>query len=146
MAQFIDPFPGNVPDRKLTPRELTRAIRQALAAEEEATHLYEAIADATDNPQVAKLMQEVADEERVHKGEFQEALRQLLPDERRLMREGRSEAAEIFNKEKRSAYDDARRFAALVKQAVVHRRGGWLLSPVEASRMTKRIASLRSLG
>jgi hypothetical protein len=28
MAEFINPFPGVVPDRKLTLRELTRAIRQ----------------------------------------------------------------------------------------------------------------------
>ena len=46
MAEFADPFPGVIPDRKLNARELARAIRMALAAEEEAIHMYEAMADA----------------------------------------------------------------------------------------------------
>ena len=33
MAEFINPFSGMAPDRKLTNRELARAIRLALAAE-----------------------------------------------------------------------------------------------------------------
>jgi rubrerythrin len=102
MAQFINPFPGNVPDRLLSARELTRAIRQALAAEEEAVHLYEAIADATDDERIKKLMQSVADEERVHAGEFHAALERLLPDEVELMTKGRKETAEFFEEKKAS--------------------------------------------
>ena len=49
MAEFVHPFSGMVPSRKLSDRELTRAIRMALAAEEEAVHMYEAMADASDN-------------------------------------------------------------------------------------------------
>jgi hypothetical protein len=45
MPEFLNPFNGVIPDRTLSSRELTRAIRLALAAEEEAVHLYEAIAD-----------------------------------------------------------------------------------------------------
>jgi rubrerythrin len=100
MAEFINPFSGMVPNRKLNDRELARAVRLALAAEEEAVHLYEALADATDNPLAAKVLQDVADEERVHAGEFQELLRTLLPDEQRLLQEGADEVRELASEEK----------------------------------------------
>jgi len=98
MAEFINPFPGLVPDRRLTLRELTRAIRMALSAEEEAVHLYEAIADATDHPLAKEVLQDVADEERVHAGEFQRLLNILLPDEEGLLRDGAEEVDEMAGK------------------------------------------------
>ena len=95
MAEFINPFVGMAPDRKLTDRELARAIRLALAAEEEAIHLYEALADAAADPLAAKVLQDIADEESVHAGEFQELLRRLLPEEPRRMEEGAQEVREL---------------------------------------------------
>ena len=95
MAEFINPFSGMVPDRKLTERELARAIRLALAAEEEAVHLYEALADASDNPLAARVLQDVADEEKVHAGEFQELIRILLPNEQQLLKKGTEEVQEM---------------------------------------------------
>ena len=95
MAEFINPFSGMVPDRKLTDRELARAIRLALAAEEEAVHLYEALADASDNPLAARVLQDVADEEKVHAGEFQELIRILLPNEQQLLKKGTDEVQEM---------------------------------------------------
>ena len=47
MPEFMNPFPGMTPGRKMKDRELARAIRLSLAAEQEAIHLYEALADAT---------------------------------------------------------------------------------------------------
>jgi rubrerythrin len=91
MAQFIDPFVAVVPDRKLTLRELTHGIRMALAAEEEATHLYEALADATDEPLARKVLLDIANEERVHVGEFQRLLNILLPDEEGFLERGAGE-------------------------------------------------------
>jgi len=91
MAQFINPFPGLTPDKKLDERELARAVRQALAAEEEAVHFYEAVADATDNELVKEVMQEVADEEKVHVGEFQRVLEIMEKDEKKFMEEGFAE-------------------------------------------------------
>jgi rubrerythrin len=70
MGAFADPFYGNVPDRKMTVTELVRALRLNVAAEEEAAALYEAHADATDNPVARKVLLDVANEERVHVGEF----------------------------------------------------------------------------
>ncbi len=41
MPEFVNPFSGVVPDRKMTKQELIRAIRLNLAAEHEAIHLYD---------------------------------------------------------------------------------------------------------
>lgn len=95
MPDFVNPFAGVTPERKMTKREVTRAIRLSLAAEEEATHLYEAIADATDDPLVRKVMQDIANEERVHVGEFQHLLRKLLPDEEGFLQDGATEVNEM---------------------------------------------------
>ena len=99
MAEFVNPFSGMAPDRKLTDRELARAIRMALAAEEEAIHLYEALADAAADPLAAKVLQDIADEESVHAGEFQELLRILLPDEQQLLQKGSDEVKELAGEE-----------------------------------------------
>lgn len=77
MPQFISPFVGMVPDRKMTRAELVRAIRQNVAAEHEATHLYTAIADATDNQVAQKVLREVANDERVHIGNFTRLIEML---------------------------------------------------------------------
>mgnify|MGYP006300220079 CR=1 FL=1 len=95
MPDFLDPFAGVTPDRKLTFRELTRAGRLSISAEEEAIHLYEALADATDNPLAKEVMQDIANEERVHVGEFQRLLIILLPDEDGYRAEGREEVDEM---------------------------------------------------
>lgn len=99
MPEFVNPFPGKVPDRKLTIRELVRSIRLSVAAEEEATHLYTAVADATDNALAKKVLEDIADEERVHVGEFQRLLQLLTGDEDKWLADGAGEvdvmAAEV---------------------------------------------------
>ncbi|MDR0308055.1 MAG: hypothetical protein LBI42_14615 [Chitinispirillales bacterium] len=95
MPEFVNPFSGVLSGKKLTDRELTRALRLALASEEEATHLYEALADATDNKLAKTVLQDIADEERVHKGEFQKLLELLLPDEQKHMAAGAAEVEEM---------------------------------------------------
>ncbi len=95
MPEFVNPFVGIVPGRKLTLRELTRALRLSLSAEEEAVHIYESIADATDNELARSVLQDIANEERVHKGEFQRLISLLLPDEDQLMEEGAAEVDEM---------------------------------------------------
>lgn len=91
MAEFASPFSGVVPGRAIAPRELTRGLRMMLAAEQEAVHLYEALADATDHALAKAVLQDIADEERVHAGEFQRLLSILLPDEDARLREGADE-------------------------------------------------------
>ena len=95
MAAFLDPFSGLTPDRKLTEREVTRAIRLALSSEEEAVHLYESLADATEHPLAKAVLQDIANEERVHAGEFLRLLSILGKDEDGYLQEGRSEVDDL---------------------------------------------------
>ena len=91
MPAFADPFVGNVPARKMTIAELVRAIRLDLAAEEEAIHQYLAQADATEHPLAAKVLADVANEERTHAGEFLRLLQILTGDEDKWLAEGAGE-------------------------------------------------------
>ncbi len=95
MPEFIDPFKVMTPERKMSNRELARALRVSLAAELEAIHLYEAYADATTNELARKVLQDVADEERVHAGEFQRVINILLKDEEAFLAEGAEEVDEM---------------------------------------------------
>ncbi|MBN2538402.1 Rubrerythrin, partial [candidate division WOR-3 bacterium] len=95
MPEFLNPFSGTVPGRKLTKEELVRAIRLNIAAEEEAIHLYMAHADATDNELARKVLIDVADEERVHVGEFQRLLQIITGDEDKWLEDGRREVDEM---------------------------------------------------
>ena len=90
MPEFLNPFSGVVP-RKLTDSELARALRQNIAAEEEAVHLYQPHADATDNELARHVLMDIANEERVHIGEFQRLLGILLGDEDALLAKGAAE-------------------------------------------------------
>ena len=76
---------------KFTDRELTRAIRDAIIAEEGAIKQYETVVDATDDEKVKKTLQSIADEERQHIGELQELLKGLLSDEQKLLDDGAKE-------------------------------------------------------
>jgi len=98
MPEFVNPFTGVTPGRKLTKRELTRAIRMALAAEEEAVHQYQAVADATDDALAKAVLDDIADEERVHAGEFQRLLTLLLPDEEAWFAKGAAEVNDMVVK------------------------------------------------
>ncbi len=98
MPDFGSPFAGLAGDRKMTHEELVRAVRFAVAAEYEAVQLYLQIAEATDNGLAQAVMKEVADEERVHAGEFLKLLYHLAPDEEKFYAEGAEEVAEIMEK------------------------------------------------
>jgi rubrerythrin len=95
MPEFVHPFSGKVPDHKLTLGELIRAIRLNVAAEHEAIHLYMAHAEATDHPLAKKVLIDIANEERVHVGEFERLLEILTGDEERWVAEGREEVDEM---------------------------------------------------
>lgn len=95
MPEFVNPFSGKVPDRKLTSGELIRAIRLNIAAEEEAIHLYMAHAEATDHPLAKKVFIDIANEERVHVGEFSRLLQILTGDEDKWLAQGVHEVDEM---------------------------------------------------
>lgn len=95
MPEFVNPFSGMGPDRKLTKEELIRAIRLNVAAEHEAVHLYMAHADATDHPLAKEVLTDIANEEREHVGEFNRLLEILTGDEAEWLAEGRDEVDEM---------------------------------------------------
>ena len=98
MPVFGSPFSGLANDRKLTDQELVRAIRFMVAGEYEATQLYMQLAESTDNELAVKVLQDIADEERVHAGEFLRLLRELAPDEKKFYAKGAKEVEEIIEK------------------------------------------------
>jgi rubrerythrin len=95
MPEFVNPFSGTLPARKLTHEELVRAIRLNIAAEHEAIHLYMAHAEATDHPLAKEVLVDIANEERVHIGEFERLLEILTGDEDKWVAEGREEVEEM---------------------------------------------------
>lgn len=95
MAQFIDPFPGMSKDGPLSEVELIQCLRQGLAAEEEATHFYTLLAERADNEKVKEVLLDIAREEQVHIGEFQQLIEGLDAEEKEAVEEGREEVAEM---------------------------------------------------
>ncbi len=95
MPQFADPFSGMVAGRKLSDRELVRAIRYSIAAEYEAIQLYMQLAESTDNRLAQEVLKSVSDEERVHAGEFLDLLKTIAPDEEKFYLEGQGEVKDI---------------------------------------------------
>ena len=91
MPVFGSPFSGLASDKKLADEELVRAIRFMVAAEYEAVQLYMQLAESTDNRLAVEVLKDIADEERVHAGEFLRLLRELAPDEEKFYAEGAKE-------------------------------------------------------
>ena len=97
MPEFGDPFSGLAKERKLTDAELVRAIRFMISAEYEAIQLYMQLAESTDNKLAVEVLRDIADEERVHAGEFLRLLHELAPDEEKLYAEGSEEVQEMID-------------------------------------------------
>jgi rubrerythrin len=96
MPVFGSPFSGLSNDRKLTDEELVRAIRFMVAAEYEAVQLYMQLAESADSKLAVEVLKDIADEERVHAGEFLRLLHELAPTEEKFYAKGAQEVeAEI---------------------------------------------------
>jgi rubrerythrin len=91
MPDFGTAFSGLAKERKLTDQELIRAVRFMIAAEYEAIQLYMQLAESTDNRLVIDVLMDIANEERVHAGEFLRLLHELAPDEKDFYAEGAEE-------------------------------------------------------
>jgi rubrerythrin len=102
MPDFGTPFAGLANDRKLTHEELIRAVRFMVAAEYEAIQLYMQLAESIDNELAIEVLKDIADEERVHAGEFLRLLHHLAPDEEKFYAEGAEEVEEEIQKMGRS--------------------------------------------
>jgi rubrerythrin len=98
MPSFGSPFSVLANDRKLTHAELVRAIRFMVAAEYEATQMYMQLAESTENKLAIDVLKDIADEERVHAGEFLRLLHELAPDEKKLYAQGAEEVEKEIKK------------------------------------------------
>lgn len=98
MPDFGTPFAGLANNRKLKHEELVRAIRFMVAAEYEAIQLYMQLAESTDNKLAVEVLKDIADEERVHAGEFLRLLHHLAPDEEKFYAAGAEEVEEEIQK------------------------------------------------
>lgn len=96
MPEFGHPFSVLKHDRMLTHAELVRAIRFMVAAEYEAIQLYQQLAESTDNALAQRVLIDIADEEKVHAGEFLRLLKALDPDEEKFYQQGALEVEEEF--------------------------------------------------
>jgi len=109
MPEFVNPFTGMIPERRMSIEELIRALRLDLAAEHEAVHTYLSHADATDNPLAKAVLIDIANEERVHAGEFARLISILTGDEDDHLRKGGLEvdaiAASLALPEQKSPQD-----------------------------------------
>ena len=101
MPEFANPFSGLANDRKLTQEELIRAVRYMVAAEYEAVQLYMQLAESTESELAKTVLADIADEERVHAGEFLRLLRELAPEEEEFYQEGYKEVEEIIEKQRK---------------------------------------------
>ena len=100
MPEFGSPFIGGAKEKKLTEAELIRAIRFMVAAEYEAIQMYMEVAESTENKLAIEILKDIADEERVHAGEFLRLLKELAPDEEQFYQEGAREVEEALEAQK----------------------------------------------
>lgn len=98
MPEFGTPFSGLAKDKKVTKEELIRAIRFMIAAEYEAIQLYMQLAESTDDKLAQEVLKDIADEEKVHAGEFLRLLKELAPDEQKFYNKGADEVEEEIKK------------------------------------------------
>jgi len=98
MPDFGNPFSGLANSRKLSREELIRSIRFMVAAEYEAVQLYMQLAESTNNELAIEVLRDIADEERVHAGEFLRLLKELEPEEEEFYKKGALEVEEEIKK------------------------------------------------
>ncbi len=101
MPEFGNPFSVLREDRKLTKEELVRAIRFMIAAEYEAVQLYTQLAESIDDELAKNVLNDIAEEELVHAGEFLRLLKELSPEEEKFYEEGAKEVEEEIEKLKK---------------------------------------------
>jgi len=100
MPEFTNPFAGVAYGRKLTKEELIRSVRFNVAAEYEAVQLYLQLRDSTDDKVAKAVLEDIAEEELVHAGEFLRLLKYLAPEEEKSYQKGYKEVEETIKKAK----------------------------------------------
>lgn len=98
MPNMPAPFVGALPDKKMTKYDLIQAVRADIVGELEAIYLYDAHANATDDPVVKAVLGDIRDEERAHCGELYTLLKYLDPAEAEHLASGEQEVKEMMEK------------------------------------------------
>ena len=98
MPDFGNPFAGLKENRKLTHDELVRAVRFLISAEFEAIQLYQQLAESIDNKLAIEVLEDIANEEKVHAGEFLRLLYELDSKESIYYKEGAAEVKKQIEK------------------------------------------------
>jgi rubrerythrin len=101
MVEFSTAITGKASDRKLTRSELIHGIRVSIADEYEAVQVYTQLAESTDSELARTVLLDIAEEEKVHAGEFLRLLKELAPDEDGFYQDGAREVEEIIERLKR---------------------------------------------
>ncbi|KKP28857.1 MAG: hypothetical protein UR12_C0016G0014 [candidate division TM6 bacterium GW2011_GWF2_30_66] len=97
-VSFGNPFGVMNPDRKMTKQELIKATRLMMSAEFEAVQNYMQVAESIDDILAKKVFTDIANEERVHAGEFLRLLNYLDPEENEFYKKGAAEVEEEIKK------------------------------------------------
>ncbi len=108
MAEITNDLKSILNIGSLSKEELVRAVRVSIKAEIDAVHLYQMIADATDDTRAKVVMEHVAQEERVHIGEFMRLLQELNPTEMDDYNEGAQETEEVMGRQQNSPFESKR--------------------------------------
>lgn len=122
MPNFSSPFGLKDSDKKLNDSELLRALRFAISAESEAIQVYTQFANSSDNKLFKKAMLDIAEEEKVHAGEFMKVLFELDPNEKEKYKDGfkevndmKDEIKALYKKDKTLALQTAKALGYKVK-------------------------------
>jgi rubrerythrin/uncharacterized linocin/CFP29 family protein len=83
-------------EKKLSVEELSDALRIAIAAEIDAVNLYLQFARSVEDPSVKKVFEDIADEEKVHIGEFLTMLQKIDPRQREALSRGSEEVERLI--------------------------------------------------
>ncbi|NPA97621.1 MAG: rubrerythrin [Crenarchaeota archaeon] len=87
--------PLDVAQRKLSKSGVAQALRLAIIGELDAINLYLQLAEAVDDESVRKVLEDIAEEEKVHVGELLELLKRFDEEQARALEEGREEVEEL---------------------------------------------------
>ena len=79
------------PTTKFDTEQLAIEIRQIITEEHDATNSYLSLVPHIEDKEIAKIITDIANEEKVHVGELQEILYKLSPVDKQKEEEGRNE-------------------------------------------------------
>lgn len=87
---------GEIQSTSPGPQRDMQILRIGMIAELDAVNLYEKLAELAEDPKVAKLMLDVAKEEKVHAGEFETLLEEIDPDHEKAEEKGEEEVKDLL--------------------------------------------------